>query len=359
MSMPLRASLASFLVLLFQSGLWAQFPASGVNLMSRVGPDDFTPMQTWGNKLWGYTSPAGREYAIVGLQHGTGFVEVTDPGRPNIVGLIDGPDSGWRAMKAYMDHAYIVSEGGGGIQVVDLTQIDSGTIMLVNSVLTPDPTNTHNLAIDEVSGFLYRIDFFNGPGLRFYDLADPANPAFVGMWADEMVHDAQVITYTTGPYAGREIAFACTPELVDSLSIIDVTDKANAVLLSEVTYPNNTLSHQVALSEDRQWAFLKRRDCPPARSAFDRLRLRRLRHRQSRLRHIFHERQHGGHQGQRREGELPVLLQSDQRSAHLRHFRPPERRRNRLLRYLALRQRSHTAQPAGQLPAVSERCRHR
>jgi choice-of-anchor B domain-containing protein len=256
MSLLPRASLASFLVLSLQPGVWAQFPASGVNLMSHVAPDDFTPMQTWGNKLWGYTSPAGQEYAIVGLQRGTGFVDVTDPGQPHMVGLIDGPDSGWRAMKAYKDHAYIVSEGGNGIQVVDLTQIDSGSIMLVNTVLTPDPTNTHNLALDEASGFLYRCNFFNDPGLRFYDLADPANPAYVGSWGVERVHDAQVVTYNAGPYANSEIAFACSPNGVPTLSIIDVTDKANPLRRGEVTYPFSSLSHNVALSEDRQWAFL-------------------------------------------------------------------------------------------------------
>ena len=258
MSLTTRAALASFLLISLQSGLSAQFPASGVNLMSRVGPDDFTPMQTWGashGSIWGTTSPAGREYAIVGLQRGTGFVEVSDPGRPVVVGVIDGPDSGFRSVRTYGDYAYAVSEGGGGIQVIDLSQIDAGIVLLANTVPTT-PDNVHTLALDEVSGFLYLFDFFNGPGLRIYDLADPLNPVFAGVWSDEMVHDAEIVTYTSGPYAGRQVAFACTPELVDSLTLIDVTDKTSPLVLSEVTYPGGALSHQVALSEDLQWAFL-------------------------------------------------------------------------------------------------------
>ena len=44
---------------------------------------------------WGYVSESGREYAIVGLSSGTSFVEITDPGNPQILQFIDGPKQRW------------------------------------------------------------------------------------------------------------------------------------------------------------------------------------------------------------------------------------------------------------------------
>ena len=37
---------------------------------------------------WGYESPSGREYAIIGLSSATGVVDITDPGDPQILGVI-------------------------------------------------------------------------------------------------------------------------------------------------------------------------------------------------------------------------------------------------------------------------------
>ena len=41
-----------------------------------------------GNDCWGYVSPSGREYAIMGFQRGAAVVEVSDPDRPIIIGRI-------------------------------------------------------------------------------------------------------------------------------------------------------------------------------------------------------------------------------------------------------------------------------
>ena len=153
------------------------------------------------NDCWGYTSSSGTEYAILGMHAGTGFADLSDPGSPQVVSTIPGADSAWRDMKVYQDYCYAVSEGssgtmgtsGGGIQVMDLSQIDQGTVTLVNTILTPGIEDTHNVAIDEVSGFLYRVGG-NSRGLRAYDLSNPANPVFVGAHDDRYVHDAQVVT---------------------------------------------------------------------------------------------------------------------------------------------------------------------
>ena len=74
---------------------------------------------------WAYAA-RGREYALVGEQSGTMFVDITDPASPVEVGFIPGPISSWRELKTYGTYAYIVSEGNGvgaGLQIVNLAAL--------------------------------------------------------------------------------------------------------------------------------------------------------------------------------------------------------------------------------------------
>jgi choice-of-anchor B domain-containing protein len=236
------------------------FSSQGVELLSWIPLGEFPGTHDRGNDCWGYVSPSGREYAIMGLQRGTGFVEITDPGMPVIIDVIAGETSTWRDIKVFQHYAYAVTEAsGGGIQVIDMSQIDSGTVTLVTTITGNGTSSTHNVALNEESGFLYRAGGGSN-GLRIYSLADPANPTFVAEWNDRYVHDAQVVTYTDGPWAGREIAFCCSGFnggwVETGLDILDVTDKQNIIQLDRYIYPNNEYSHQAWLSEDRQYLYL-------------------------------------------------------------------------------------------------------
>ena len=235
-----------------------EFPSSGIQLMAWLTLPEFGS-HSMANDCWGYTSGSGREYAIIGLRGGTAFVEVSQPGNPQIIDVLSGPSSSWRDIKTYRHYAYAVSEGGGGIQVFDLEQIDAGIVTLAADITEGGNTATHNVAIDEASGFLYRTGG-SGNGLRIYDLTDPVNPDLVASWDDKYVHDAQIVTYTEGPYAGRQIAFACAGFnggwVNTGLSIIDVTDKSDLQVLAHYEFPNPVYSHQGWLSEDKQLFYL-------------------------------------------------------------------------------------------------------
>ncbi|MFO0840578.1 MAG: choice-of-anchor B family protein [Phycisphaerae bacterium] len=236
-----------------------QFAASNVTLMSWLPCSDFGLQVNSGNSCWGYVSPSGREYAIIGLSHGTGFVEITDAGDARIVALVPGPVSLWRDMKTYQNYCYSVSEGGNGIQVIDLSQIDNNVVTLVREVTTGGTTATHTVAIDTTSGFLYRCGGGSN-GLRIYNLSNPSNPSFVTSWTTRYVHECQAVTYTSGPNAGKQIVLACDGAnggfQNTGLEILDVTNKSNIITRSRVTWPNAGFSHQVWLSEDRNWAYL-------------------------------------------------------------------------------------------------------
>ena len=77
------------------------FAASRVTLLAWLSLDDFNAGATGGNDCWGYTSPSGREYALMGLTSGTAFVEITSPNAPQIVSFQSGPSSTWRDIKVY------------------------------------------------------------------------------------------------------------------------------------------------------------------------------------------------------------------------------------------------------------------
>ena len=245
------------------------FQSRGVNLMAWLPLPDFDSAvgraSERANDIWAYASPTGREYAIIGLERGVAFVDVTTPSSPQIVAGFAGPATGWRDIKTFGSYAYVVADDNAtndanDIQVFDLSQIDSGTVSLANTVTTG---RTHNVAIDTASGYLYRTGGADGDarGLTIYDLnADPVNPPQVGQWRDRYVHDAQAVTVTTGPNAGKQVVFAYAENTLTGgnprLDILDVTDKSNIQVLGQAAYSNNRYSHQGWLSPDGRYAYL-------------------------------------------------------------------------------------------------------
>lgn len=184
------------------------------------------------------------------------FVEITDPTNPVIIDYIPHPSSTWGDMKVYQHYAYIVSEAmGTGIQVVDLSQIDSHIVTLVRTI--PSPSRNHNISIDTRSGFIYTCGSRNGTGTTVcFDLSNPANPVQVGppSMTRFYQHDIMPYTYTSGPYAGRQILFGSSESR--GIEIHDVTDKNNPFLIRRITYPEVQYCHQAWMSEDERYLYV-------------------------------------------------------------------------------------------------------
>jgi choice-of-anchor B domain-containing protein len=243
-------------------GMGGLFARSNVTLLAWMPLSDFGVASGGnGNSCFGYTSPSGREYALFGHSNGTAIVEVTQPGNPVIVGQIPGPVSLWRDVRSFGSYAYAGSEGGGGIQVLDLAQVDNGIVTLANTITTGGSSATHTLALNPDSGRLYRAGG-GGNGLRIYDLnSNPASPTYLGAWPDRYVHEAQVVTYPTGGPGGgpRELAICCgglgSGYTDTGIDIVDVTNGAAPVSLLHIGYGQSNYSHQAWLSPDRQFLF--------------------------------------------------------------------------------------------------------
>ncbi|MFN3597178.1 MAG: choice-of-anchor B family protein [Rubricoccaceae bacterium] len=227
-----------------------------------------------GNDIWGWTDPLdGREYALAGTRSGTAFVDVTDPTAPRVLGKLPTAttNSTWRDIKVYRDHAFVVSEAPGhGLQVFDLTRLrgldeDDFRDFAPDLVFHGPPGNTlgsaHNIAINEDTGFAYvvgaRAQVGTAPacntGLYMIDIRDPRAPHFAGCFSEDgYTHDVQCVAYA-GPdarYAGREICFASNE---DTVTIVDVTDKAAPRMLYRLAYPTPAYTHQGWLTEDQRY----------------------------------------------------------------------------------------------------------
>ena len=220
-----------------------------------------------GNDIWGWADLANnKEYALVGLDNGTAFVDITDTENLVYLGKLPTASSSspWRDIKVFQDHAFIGSEAGGhGMQVFDLTRLRNVSNPPVN--FSEDAVyngfgNSHNIVINENTGFAYpvgtaRSDAFNG-GVHFIDISDPLNPTAAGGYgASGYTHDAQVVTYT-GPdadYAGREILIGANEAFI---VLVDVTDKSNPTRISQLQYSNLGYTHQGWFTDDQRYFIL-------------------------------------------------------------------------------------------------------
>lgn len=266
-------------------GMAGGFPCNGLTLQAHISIADLGGKAYAGNNpmeaqdSWGWTDPLdNKEYAIVTLNDGTAFVDMSVPTSPRFLGKLNStytsPNSSatswWHDVKVYNNYAYIVSEATNfGMQIFDLTRLRNLSTSTTNTngpnqmrIFTRDGlytgvSSTHNLIINEDTGYLYLLGSnVNGGGPRILDLnSNPTNPTVVGnisTWG--YCHDAQVVVYD-GPdpdYQGREIlvgAFGNNKKV----NIIDVTNKNSPSFISSVTYTNMYYTHQGWFTEDKRF----------------------------------------------------------------------------------------------------------
>jgi choice-of-anchor B domain-containing protein len=267
--MKIRITLLITLITLFckgqtlcTNGFAGVYPCDKVDLLARM---DFPAIggnnNTEGNDCWGWTDPLnGKEYAIMGCTSHTAFIDITNPTSPIYLGKVNSHNnvnSLWRDIEVYNNHAFIVSEANGhGMQVFDLTRLRNVT---TPQVFEPDTRysqfgNCHTIAINTTTGFAYCMGtgtYSGGP--HVVNIQNPLNPTFaMGYSPEGYTHDAQIVTYA-GPDAehnGKEIYLGCNE---DRVIILDVTNKANPILLSTFYYPNTAYTHQGWLTEDQKY----------------------------------------------------------------------------------------------------------
>ena len=83
------------------------------------------PGQTLAN-ICGY-AVNGKEYALLGASKGMIIMDVTNPVTPKQINQYPGPDNLWKEIKTYKNYAYVTSEGGQGLQIIDLSTLPDTT----------------------------------------------------------------------------------------------------------------------------------------------------------------------------------------------------------------------------------------
>ena len=252
-------------------GMSGSYPCSNVDLL------EFVPLSAMGspsadNDIWGWTAqPSGREFALVGQSNGTAFVEITDPEAAVYLGRLPSSGNGnssWRDIKVYQNHAFIVSDSNGthGMQVFDLTQllaVGAPPVTFSEAFHYNQIGSAHNIAINEATGFAYIVGGSSAGsgttcsgGLHMVDIHNPTAPVFAGCFsADGYTHDTQCVVYT-GPdteHGGQELCFNSNE---DTLTIVDVSNKAAPIQISRTGYPGSGYTHQAWLTEDQRYILL-------------------------------------------------------------------------------------------------------
>lgn len=244
------------------AGMAGAYPCDGIDLLK------FMPLasinSSYINDMWGWTdSLDGTEYALVGAYNGTVFVDLSDPENPVYLGRLPTQTSSstWRDIKVYNDYAFIVSEASGhGMQIFDLTQLRnvvSPPVTFANTDHYSGFGDAHNIVINEDSGYAYAVGTNTcSGGLHMINIQDPLNATNAGCFSgDGYTHDAQCVNYA-GPdtdYTGQEICFNSN---TDTLTIVDVTNKAAPSQISRTGYQGYDYTHQGWLLDGQRYFLL-------------------------------------------------------------------------------------------------------
>jgi choice-of-anchor B domain-containing protein len=239
-----------------------KYPCENVDLLSTMPLDSIGGGQ--GNDIWGWTDrKTGHEYALVGRTNGTAFVDVTNPLEPVYLGNLPSHrgTSTWRDIKVYKNHAFVVADliEQHGMQVFNLRRLRGVT---TPQTFTEDAWYgefgpAHNIAINTATGFAYAVgsNTCNG-GPHMVDISTPTEPTNAGCVSEDgYTHDTQCVVYR-GPdadYQGRELCFNSNE---DTLTIVDVTDKANPIQIVRKPYDGAAYSHQGWLAKGQRYFLL-------------------------------------------------------------------------------------------------------
>ncbi|MBC8172484.1 MAG: choice-of-anchor B family protein [Chitinophagales bacterium] len=196
------------------------------------------------SNLWGWTSPGGEEYVILGTYYGTRIIDVSNPGTPEELFFIDGTNSSWREVKTQGDFAYVVTEGGDGLLCIDLSELpDDITYNFSDGGI--GLSSAHTVNCDEF-GYIHVFgsDFAGGGDLILNANTDPLDPVYAGEVDEWYIHDGFVrgdTLWAANIYEGQ-------------FSIWDISDKTTPVLLGTQSTPKN-FTHNTALSDDGNYLF--------------------------------------------------------------------------------------------------------
>ncbi len=227
---------------------------SQVNRTYYMCYQDSTRFGTYGGaNCWGWTSPEGVDYAIMGVFNGIQFVNTQTM---QSEGFVPGPTGGicggivWREIKAYSHYCYAVSECTGtndGLQVIDMSFLpDSVHLITTKSINGTTARTSHTLSVDSVAGYLY-LEGNSTPAtsIHIFDLTNPENPVHdTSFGLSNGIHDMYAYDDTVYVAEGSSGRW----------SVWNLADKNNPVLLARPAIPSSGYVHNFWPTADRHYA---------------------------------------------------------------------------------------------------------
>ena len=257
-----------------------EYPCKDVDLLSHLARSDLSSSPASIADVWGFVDlNTEREYALLGMMNGLAVVDVTDPTAPVEVGTVPGALSGWRDVKVtqrydvgedrWNTYAYVSTEYGGRLVVVDLTELPNHVRLARRS-----DTSAHNVYVSNVDYTTgVPLDESRAPPVlqvlgspvdrgaaRTFDVQDPLRVRQVAATGGGYSHDA------TSMWVSDERAAVCKAKqevcevLLDfnetDIEIWDYSDQRAPELLSSTTYDNAGYVHSGWWSEDSRFLFV-------------------------------------------------------------------------------------------------------
>ena len=205
--------------------------------------------QTCAN-VWGYVDSLGNEYALVGASQGMSIVNVTNPDSIWQVKQIPGPNNLWKEVRTYKHYAYCTSEGGNGLQIINLRNLPDTNLAYhywAPTVGGLTLNKIHALHIDTATAYIYLYGCNTGfKGTMIAKLNDPYTPTYRGKYqiGNNYVHDG--IVRNNMMYASQ--IFDGTVTFVD----VSVDSLPQAINIQHT--PGN-FTHNTWLSDDDKFLF--------------------------------------------------------------------------------------------------------
>ena len=198
-----------------------------------------------GSDVWGYTTPAGEDYAIMGILEGVVIIRAEDLA---IIDTILGPMQGdpyyHRDIKTFGHYAYVVSENTGtneGMQIIDMSGLPE-SVELVGTYSYNEHVRSHNMSIDVSTGFAYVLGQ-NREGVRIIDINNSQDPQEIHYIFTEQIHDVFARNDTVYIAEGWRGTF----------SMYDVSQKTSPALIVRVDIPDNGYVHTIWPSDDGKY----------------------------------------------------------------------------------------------------------
>lgn len=243
----MRNLMIGFVVLF--SAAFTQTSAQNLN-MTLLGNLDYQTLHGSDiSDVWGHALSGGQEYALLGVNDPGGFsiVDVTNPSSPNEVFFEPGSNSIWRDIKVWNNHAYVTTEGGGGLLIVDMSPLPAPitNFTYFDFCQPSDDNSAHNLYIDENGRcYIFGADCGNGGAMMFDLTQNPMAPVFEGYFDTWYIHDGMARGDTLYASHVNDGFF----------TIVDVSNPVSPVVLGSQN-TSSDFTHNAWVSDDGDYLY--------------------------------------------------------------------------------------------------------